>query len=79
MHGWGILEWGALIVGAGLVASGVRAIYRRRADVPETHTGGSAVNLGCLWIALGVLFILAVTFDVKFLKAFFKLFLEAAN
>jgi hypothetical protein len=79
LRAWGVIEWGALIVGAGLIASGARAIYRRKAEVPETYEGSGAVNLGCLWIALGLSFVIAVAFDVQILKAFFKLFLEAAN
>jgi hypothetical protein len=76
---WGLLDWGALIIGLGLIASGARAIHKRQVEVPETIEGDKATNLGCLWIALGVLFVIAVLFDVKFLKAFFKIFLEAAN
>jgi len=37
------------------------------------------VRLGWLWIVLGSLFVLAAVFDIGFLKAFFRLFLEAAN
>ena len=75
----GFLDWAALIVGAGLVASGVRAIRRRRANVPEPWEGMSAVRLGWVWIGLGVLFVLAVIFDIHPLKTVFRLFLEAAN
>jgi hypothetical protein len=73
------LDWATLGMGTVLIGSGVRAIVRRKANVPETYEGSSAVGLGCLWIALGALFLIAVAFDVKFLKAFFKMFLEAAN
>ena len=73
------LEWSALVVGAGLTCSGVRAIRRREARVPEQYKGESAVRLGWLWILLGILFIMSVIFDVTFLKTFFRLFLEAAN
>lgn len=73
------LEWAALIVGAGLVFSGVRAIRRREAKVPEVYQGRSAVLLGWLWIVLGTLFILSVMFDLTALKTLFRLFLEAAN
>jgi hypothetical protein len=75
----GFIDWAALIVGAGLIASGVRAIRRRQARVPEEYTGESAVRLGWLWIGLGALFVLAVIFDIAFLKTFFRLFLEAGN
>ena len=75
----GFFEWSALVVGAGLTCSGVRAIRRREARVPEQYKGESAVRLGWLWILLGILFIMSVIFDVTFLKTFFRLFLEAAN
>jgi hypothetical protein len=75
----GFIDWAALIVGAGLIASGVRAIRRRQARVPEEYTGESAVRLGWLWIGLGALFVLAVIFDIAFLKTLFRLFLEAGN
>lgn len=72
-------EWGALVVGAGLTYSGVRAIRRREANVPEHYKGRSAVLLGWLWIALGTLFMLSAIFDVTLLKTLFRVFLEAAN
>jgi hypothetical protein len=75
----GLLDWPALILGAGLIFSGIRAIRRREAHVPERWEGDSAVRLGWLWIVLGSLFVLAVVFDIGFLKTFFHLFLEAAN
>jgi hypothetical protein len=75
----GFLDWAALIIGAGLIASGVRAIRRRQARVPEEYTGARAVRLGWLWIGLGTLFVLAVIFDIAFLKTLFRLFLEAGN
>jgi hypothetical protein len=75
----GLIDWAALIVGAALIASGVRAIRRRQASVPERYEGGSAVRLGWLWIGLGALFVLAVLFDIPLLKSLFRLFLEAAN
>ncbi len=73
------LDWAALIIGLGLIASGARAVRRRRANVPEEDEGESAVRLGGLWIALGTLFVLAALFDISFLKSLFRLFLEAAN
>ena len=75
----GFLDWAAMILGAGLIASGVRAIRRRRVSVPERWEGTSAVRLGWLWIGLGVLFALAVLFGIDPLKTVFHLFLEAAN
>jgi len=72
-------DWAALIIGAGLIASGVRAVYRRQANIPEEYKGRKAVHLGYLWIGLGVMFMLAVIFDIAFLKMLFRLFLEAAN
>ena len=75
----GFMDWAALILGAGLIASGVRAIPRRQATVPELYEGERAVRLGWLWIGLGALFVLAVIFDIAFLKTLFRLFLEAAN
>lgn len=69
----------ALILGAILIGSGVRAIRRRRADVPERYEGARAVGLGWLWIALGTLFIAGTLFDLAAVKAVFHLFLEAAN
>jgi hypothetical protein len=75
----GFLEWAALIIGAGLIASGIRAIRRRRAYVPEEYKEDKAIRLGWLWIGLGVLFVLAVIFDISFLKTLFRLFLESTN
>jgi hypothetical protein len=75
----GFLDWAALIIGAGLVVSGMLAIRRRQANVPERYEGVKAVGLGWLWIGLGALFIIAVLFDIALLKTFFRLFLEAAN
>jgi hypothetical protein len=74
-----ILDWAALIIGTGLIVSGVRAIRRRQANVPEQYKGERAVRLGLLWIGLGTLFMLSVIFDMAFLKTLFRLFLEAAN
>ena len=73
------LDWAALVIGAGLIFSGIRAIRRQEAHVPEKYEGASAVRLGWLWIGLGVLFLLSVIFDIQLLKTFFRLFLEAAN
>lgn len=75
----GFLNWAALILGAMLIWSGVWAIWRKQADVPERYTGNSAVFLGWLWVGLGILFIWGVIFDIAWIKALFKLFLEAEN
>ena len=42
--------WAALIIGAGLVVSGVRVIRRPQANVPEQYEGARAVRLGWLWV-----------------------------
>lgn len=73
------MDWAAVIVGVVLIISGVRAIKRRQADVPERYEGESAVRLGRLWIAMGMLFLMAAIFDITLLKALFRLFLDAAN
>jgi hypothetical protein len=73
------LDWAGLIIGAGLIVSGIRTIRRRRTCVPELYEGERAVRLGWLWIGMGTLFVLAIVFDIGFLKTLFRLFLEAAN
>lgn len=73
------LDWSALIIGTGLMVSGIRAIYRHETNVPEKYEGKRAVSLGWLWIGLGVLFVLSAVLDISFLKILFQLFLEAAN
>jgi hypothetical protein len=75
----GFLDWAAMIIGIVLIASGVRAIRKRQVRVPEQYEGERAVRIGWLWIGLGGLFMLAVLFDIKLLKTFFRLFLEATN
>ncbi len=71
------LDMAAILFGGGLLVSGIRANYRRRAEVPETYTGSAAVRLGWLWLLMGSLFIAAVVFDSAPLKALFQLFLES--
>lgn len=75
----GFLDWGALLLGTGLIISGVRAIRGREAHVPELYQGERAVRLGWLWLGLGALFVLGVIFDLSWIKGLFRLFLEAAN
>lgn len=70
-------DWFALVMGVGLIVSGLLAIRRQEAKVPETWTGEKAVALGWLWIILGALFVLGVVFDIAWLKTLFRLFLEA--
>lgn len=69
----------ALILGLGLLWSGIRAIRRRHAEVPETIEDDRAVALGCLWITLGLLCLGAGLFDWPWLKGFFRIFLETTN
>jgi len=73
------LDWAALIIGIGLICSGARTIHQRQARVPELYKGARAVGLGWLWIVMGALFVIAVMFNIGFLKTLFRLFLEAAN
>jgi hypothetical protein len=40
-----LFDWAVLIIGVGLIISGVRAIYWRQADVPEKYEGSRAVSL----------------------------------
>lgn len=75
----GFLEWAALVVGAGLMFSGARAIRLREAHVPERYEGGRAVRLGWLWMVMGIVFILSVILDIAPLKVIFRLFLEASS
>jgi hypothetical protein len=38
-----VMVWAALILGAGLITSGARAIRQRRASVPERWEGSAAI------------------------------------
>lgn len=58
------LDMAAILLGGGLLVSGIRAIYRRRAEVPKTYMGSAAVHLGGLWLIMGLVFIIAVVFDI---------------
>lgn len=40
------LDWAALLLGAMLIFSGIHAIRRKEAHVPERYAGNSAVRLG---------------------------------
>ncbi|NVZ10555.1 hypothetical protein HW932_14920 [Allochromatium humboldtianum] len=82
------LDGAALLLGAGLMFSGVRAIRRREVDQfkwPVTveaeghYEGASAVRLDWLWFVLGALFVAGVLFDVTALKVLFQIFLEASS
>lgn len=74
------LEWLLLALGAALAFSGWRAIARRRTRADGREYGGSAAaRLGWLWLALGILLILAAILDIAFLKAFGRLFLESGT
>lgn len=67
----------ALLLGAGLMFSGVRAIRQREVEAEGHHEGAGTVRLGWLWFVLGALFVAGVVFDVPALKALFRIFLEA--
>ena len=71
------LDGGALLFGAMLIFSGMRAIRRREVEAEGHREGAAAVWLGWLWLVLGVLFVAGVLFDLPVLKALFRLFLEA--
>lgn len=73
----GFLDYAALILGCWLVFSGIRAVRSQHVEVPEDIDGARAIQIGWLWIVLGILFVLGVTFDVSALKSLFKLFLES--
>jgi hypothetical protein len=74
------LDWVFVVLGATLAFSGWRTIQKRhtRADGRE-YKGRAASRLGWLWLVLGLLFILAVVFDVSLLKSFGRLFMESTN
>ena len=69
----------ALLLGAGLMFSGVRAIRRREVEAEGHHEGTSAVRIGWLWLILGALFVVGVVFEVPALRTLFQLFLEAPS
>jgi hypothetical protein len=73
------LDGMALLLGAGLMFSGVRAIRRREVEAEGHHEGAGAVRLGWLWFVLGALFVAGVLFDVPALQALFRIFLEAPS
>ncbi len=73
------LDWAALIIGSGLVLSGVRTIRGRVTWLPERCEGDGAVRLGWCWLVMGLLFIAAAMLDIPLLKSLFRLFLEAEN
>jgi hypothetical protein len=69
------IEWALLILGILLVFTGRRTIKKRHTltDLGE-YEGDRAVRMGWLWIIIGILLILAVAFDITFLKSFGRLF-----
>ena len=71
-------EWIMLLFGIVCIFSGVRAIRKRavNTDVAE-FTGGSAAKLGWLWIVMGIIFLLAVIFDIQFIKAAIQFFFQS--
>ena len=73
------LNGAALLLGSGLMFSGLRAIRRRQVEAEGHREGAAAVRLGWLWFVLGALFVLGVAFDIPVFKTLFRLFLEAAN
>jgi hypothetical protein len=73
------LDGVSLIIGVGLVMSGVRAICRREIHLPERCAGERAFFLGWLWLVLGLLFVASGLLDIPLLKELFRLFLEAEN
>jgi len=75
-----LLKWLLLILGGILAFFGWRTIRRRRtrADGRE-YEGSAAARLGWLWLALGILLILAALTDFALLKAFGRLFLESSS
>jgi hypothetical protein len=69
------IEWALVILGALLVFTGWRTINKRytSTDLGEFE-GKRAVRLGWVWIAIGILLIMAVVFDIAILKSFGRLF-----
>jgi len=68
------------VFGLGLIASGIRAIRKRkvRYDYGEAE-GQKAVSIGYLWIVLGVLALLGVVFDVGFFREIIKAILSSGG
>lgn len=73
----GFFRWAAIVIGGMLVLGGIRAIRKLDANVAENITGRRAVRLGCLWIAMGLLFLAFAAFDYPPLRMLFRSFLEA--
>ena len=70
---WLIIAFGVLSV-----VSGIRAIRNRyvNTDVAEFE-GSSAERWGYFWIMLGILFIVAAVFDIRWMKAAINFFFSA--
>lgn len=74
------LDWAFVILGATLMFSGCRTIRKRRTRAEgREYEGRAAARLGWLWLILGLMFTLAVVFDIGLLKSFGRLFMETAN
>ncbi|MEI6970620.1 MAG: hypothetical protein WCL44_03805 [bacterium] len=74
-----LLDWCALTVVAGLVCSGLFAVYRQQARTPEERRDRHAIGIGLPWMVPGAILVMAAAFDSRLMKSFFKPFLEAAN
>ncbi|MCU0237755.1 MAG: hypothetical protein MUC72_11860 [Acidobacteria bacterium] len=75
-----LLEFLLLVLGATLAFSGWRAIRMRRTTAEgQEYQGRSATRLGWLWLALGILLLLAALSDIAFFKALGRIFLESSS
>jgi hypothetical protein len=59
-------DWIMLAFGAASLAGGIITIRRPKTD--------STAALGWVWLAIGVLFLVGVVFDLRFLKVAVELF-----
>ena len=71
---WLVVIFGILLVGAGYHA--IRTKQARTDAEFDDRSGDSATALGWLWLAMGLGFIVAVMFDIGFLKAAIRFFWE---
>jgi hypothetical protein len=73
-----LLNWLLLALGAALVFSGWRTIIRRRTRTQYGHhVGRVAARLGCFWLLLGLLLLVAALARIPILKAVGRIFLES--